>query len=529
MALLKERLNLESKETPVNRDLEENPVSEKDENEDRVEKMRQDLLTRLNPNLSENQTPTPQPSNPILEDIDPIGNPANPNSGYQSKYKLHQLSPASVQPTESLLNRVQLNNQADHKLHMTNPTLEMLTGLNPISQQGSLLELLKQNPALLKTEDEAMNQQYKPLFQANSQPSDEMNQPTLTEEIKQKLQLGLGVNQQPGIAVGQQLGHAADSKLELSTSQRLGLGAGQQLEPGAKPDLAAGQKVGQFELEKIQQLELGTSQKQPQLGEGQQLGLGANNQQLSESIRVGLGLEPQELKIQRLKQMLGNKGAQTTDNTISGVSSQDILTKLLLSQSVNGQTLQKPNPLSGLAQSGNLPHDSETNPLRPQEQGVQDILSKLGIQRPDLKKPCNNNPDDAHSTGALCTHNTAQNIETKLEELLKEKDSQASILPTTQEPYPEAALPTLSTVIDKCRQQQFGEISLDGRPNPVHPVSPLLDPDNPCRLAERPPGTGLDLMQVMELKARAAESGEGMYHYMDRKHVFVKKRNKTLF
>jgi len=63
----------------------------------------------------------------------------------------------------------------------------------------------------------------------------------------------------------------------------------------------------------------------------------------------------------------------------------------------------------------------------------------------------------------------------------------------------------LAETLSKCAQQ-MNTNTIVGRPNPVHPVSPLLDPDNPCRLIDRVPGLGLDPMQLMELRARAADN-----------------------
>ena len=624
LALLKERLNLEPpKNHPsVNRDLDENVVPEKDEDEEKVEKMKEELLTRLNPNLDENQTPTPQPSNPILEDVDPIGNPVNPaGSIYHNKYKLQQLSPvhptsathvtspvhptadglpiesvqptapahitthlqqpvqptSQIHPTESVFNQ---NNRADHKLHLTNPILEMLTGLNSDSQQGNLIQLLKENPLVLGNEDSSKQQIQQTLKQLQLVPSQQQQQhllqtnnlklpgmdkslTSINEELKQKLRLALGMNpgasQQQigleishGLGLGGKLGLASGQKVGLGTSQGLGLGGtkfglatGQQLGVGAghhlglaaKLGLASGQQLGlgtsqqlgigvtgqlgigtgqHLDPEKIKQLGLDQSEEtNPELITGQnQLGaqqLGTNNQ-LTEAIRIRLGLEPQELKLQKLQKLQQVNPMENKDS-----SSQNILNRLLLTQSASTQqqTLQKQDQALS-AESANLPCNSETNSPCPEQQtGLQSILSKLGIQKPDMNEPCNNRLSAGLQTSAPCNNN---NIETKINELLKEKESPASILPTspasmlptTPEPPNQPALPpAIPSAADKCKQQQFG-INPEDRPNPVHPVSPLLDPDNPCRLAERPSGPGLDLMQVMELKARAAESGEGM-------------------
>ena len=597
LTLLKERLNLESpKHHPsVNRDLDENvvPGKEEDEDEEKIEKMRQDLLTRLNPNLD--QSTTPQPSNPILEDVDPIGNPVNPAGGiYHSKYKLQQLSPVhptavvhlttpvqpidhvqpttSIHPTESLLDPTQ-NNQADHKLHLTNPILEILTDLNSDSQKGNLLQILKQNPSILNNEDSSQQlqlqqtlkqqQQQDPLQQHQQNPSQLQQLTTLlqkqknlqisgmekpmvtplTEEMKEKLRLvlgmnvgtsqqhlglassqlsglgtsqGLGLGAKLGLKTGQQLGLGADhgmglvSKLGLLSGKHSGFGANHQIGIGA-----TGQQLGidasqHLDPEKIKQLGIDQSPEinaeltniQNKLG-GEQLGLGANNQ-LTEAIRLRLGLDPQELKMKKLRKI---QQVNSVENKDLDSSSQDILNKLLLSQSVNTQqTVQKPDQILS-AQSANLPCHSETNPPCPEQSGLQNILLKLGIKSPEMNEPCSNRLGAGLPTDAPCTNN---NVETKIHELLKEKESPATILATTSEPpNPEEVPPAIPTVEDKCKQQQF-ESNPDERPNPVHPVSPLLDPDNPCRLAERPAGIGLDLMKVMELKARAAESGEGM-------------------
>ena len=244
------------------------------------------------------------------------------------------------------------------------------------------------------------------------------------------------------------------------------------------------------------------------------------------------------------QQLLGSENAPQNIDLKDADGS--MLTKLLLSQQLGGQgTVALPD----LAQSVNSTCEGVAGSSCYHEETMKEILAKIGIQYLAVKEPCSNTQQAGTSCPEILrnietkltellhgkeavqspTIPAPQNIESKLDELLKEKEegSQTTALPTSPPDIGQVVLPTLpaQSVLEMCKQQhQIGINPENGRPYPVHPVNPLLDPDNPCRLVNHLPGASMaDLIQVMDLKARAAESGEGIQAISPKvlKNIFI--------
>ncbi|XP_066913047.1 uncharacterized protein [Clytia hemisphaerica] len=378
---------------------------------------------------------------------------------------------------------------------------------------------------------------------------------TITDEMRQKLGLGVGQTltaeqlQKLGIShtgllagqlsTGEHLNagggqstlagqtHASKQALADEVRQKLGLSSTQPLTEGHLQNLGMGDDKVTEEFK----LKLGLTSGQSLTGSHlQNLGVGSD-QSLTEEIRLKLGLEASPTTDSQLGQnlmdySLHNTGSNAVNSNgfLQKISSDPTLTmnikkKLLTELLTNPSSLSPEQKQQMLLQLTNghpnaqgLSANQENSvPCHPQpcnqplNANLQDIISQIKTQ----PTPCQPNAGSLETltpTGAPCKPTGSPLAEMSQNKLPEEP--RLPTMPAIPNRGEEDSPIISNNLIDKCKQQQT-TIGAVGRPNPVHPVSPLLDPDSPCRLPGSLTG-GMDLIQLMELKARAAESGEAI-------------------